>query len=819
HSFHSRWGRIFIFLSILFCSVAKGQLVADFSLNSRQGCASFIVPGFTNLSSGNQLTYLWDFGNGVTSTDANPRAVIYATDGSFTVKLTVTDAGGKKDSAVKKNFITVYKNPTVDFVVSNKAGCVPLGVQFTDMSTAGTSVNSKWEWDFGDGQTSLDKSPSHVFKVAGSFTITLKVTNSQGCLDVNTKTSLINVNERPKASFTSTSASSCNPPVVVSYTNTSTTAGVKSIKWDFGDGSVSFEQNPSHNFSKAGTYPVILAITSDNGCTDSISKPTVIGSVPSSITAPDNICEGASTKFINASTPAIASNFWDFGDGTNSIDTTPSKTFAKAGLYLVKLVNNFGGCKDSVTKKISVLPKPVADFSFIAPPPGCTLPVNVSFSSQATGATSYSWNFGDSTTSTSSQPTHSYAAYGTFSVQLKVTAANGCSDTITKKNVVSIVRVRINKLDNLPFAGCSPYQSTFSANITSPNPITSYTWNFGDGQTSPLANPVHNYTSLGSYDVSLKIATANGCTDSLQMKGAIVLSDKPKANFSASPLNACASDSVTFTNLSSGTITSTRWEFGDNTTSVVASPIHHYIDTGYFTVKLLVSNSSCNDSLTMNNYIYVKPPIASFSVLFDCAAPLTRKFRNKSVLAQTFEWSFGDGSAISAEENPEHTYKAGGIYFVRLRVTNGGCFNVYTDTIEVINEIPDFTISSNMVCRNTTMVFSAKNVNNSNIATYSWNFGDSSTIVTGPNPSVNHNYLIAGTYSPALTITDRLGCVQRVQKPANVTVYGPIANFTNPEGTCLNRAVIFPDSSRPTGNHPITYWILNYGDGKNDSST
>lgn len=813
-------GRILIFLCILFCSVAKGQPVADFTLNNRQGCAPFIVPGFTNLSTGNQLTYLWDFGNGITSTEANPRAIVYATDGSYTVKLTVTDAGGRKDSAIKNNFITVYKRPSVNFITNNKTGCVPYNVQFTDLSTPGSGTNSKWEWDFGDGQTSQDKSPSHAFTVGGNFTITLKVTNSFGCEDVNTKTSFINVNERPKANFTSASTSGgCSPPIVVNYTNTSTTTGIKSIKWDFGDGLNSTESNPSHSFTRPGTYAVTLIITGENGCIDSITKPTVIGAVNSQITVQDNICQGALTKFTNASTPAVAGNLWDFGDGTTSIETNPVKSYSTPGSYVVKLVNHFGGCKDSITKKITVLPKPVADFSFTAPPPGCTLPVNVSFTPKTTGADLYSWSFGDSTTSNSAQPTHSYTTYGTFSVQLKVTAANGCSDTITKPNVVSIIRVHINKINGLPFAGCAPYQSIFSADVTSPNPVSSYLWNFGDGQTSTASNPVHNYTSLGSYDVFLKIATSNGCTDSLQMKGAVVLSAKPKASFSASSLNTCASDSVQFTNLSTGTVTTTKWDFGDNSFSIAANPTHHYVDTGFFTVKLVVSNSSCSDSSVLTNYIHVKPPIAKFSVVSDCATPLLRRFQNKSILAQTFEWSFGDGSALSAEENPQHVYKTAGIYFVRLKVSNGSCFDVYTDTIEVINEIGDVTLSSNKLCRNSTMVFTATNVNDKNIVNYSWDFGDSSNIVNGTNPVVNHNYLIPGNYNPALTITDRLGCVQRIQKQGGVTVYGPIANFTNPEGTCLNKSITFIDNSRPTANHPITNWIINYGDGKVDSST
>jgi gliding motility-associated-like protein len=807
---------LLLFLLILFCSAAKGQLVVDFTLDTRQGCAPFVVHNFTNLSKGSQLTYLWNFGNGITSTQANP-GVIYFTDGNYSVKLVVKDGTGRKDSVVKTNFITVNRSPGVNFAASNTNGCVPLTVQFTDLSTAGSGVITKWEWDFGDGKTSSLRSPSHAFNVTGNFTITLKVTNSVGCIEVKTQTSYIKVNEIPKANFTSGSATSCNPPVMVNFTNTSTGPGIKSFKWNFGDGFVSFDQNPSHNYTTAGNYPVTLIITNENGCVDSIKKPTVIGAVASRINVPDVICQGAPTTFLNASIPAVAASFWDFGDRTTSPEISPIKSFETPGSYTVKLINNFGGCKDSVSKRITIIPKPVANFSYNAPPPDCILPVNVSFAAQGPAA-SYLWEFGDGTGSNAGSPIHTYTSYGVFSAKLKVTAINGCSDSIVKPNVVSIIKVKINGFSGLPYAGCVPYQPAFSANITTPVPISSYSWNFGDGQTSTEANPVHIYSKAGSYDVYLRISTANGCTDSFKLQGAIAISDKPKADFSAAPLSACASESVQFKNLSAGNITSTKWEFGDGSISEARDPLYHYTDTGRFTIKLIIGNLACYDSVTLKDYVYVKPPIANFSVLFNCDTPLTRRFQNKSLVAKTFEWTFGDGSAISTDENPQHTYSASGIYHVRLHVTNEDCFDDFTDTLKVIGEIPDFTVSKNLLCRNNPIVFNAKIANFQNVATYSWDFGDNSNIVTTTSPVIDHNYVIAGTYSPALSITDLLGCTQRVQKPANITIYGPIAKLSNSEGACVNSNVTFIDSSISTANHPISSWMLNYGDGTFDTA-
>ncbi|MCW3110938.1 MAG: hypothetical protein JWQ09_5444 [Segetibacter sp.] len=803
---------------MLSCAVAKGQVVADFTTDTRQGCAPFVVYSFTNLSTGTgYLTYLWDFGNGTTSTQQNP-GTSYFSPGNYTVKVVVEDESGKKDSISKSNFITVYNSPVVNFTASNTSGCVPFTVPFTNQSTAGSGSIAKWEWDFGDGTTSLQQSPSHTYNINGDFTITLKVTNSFGCVEVQIKTAFIHVNQLPTANFTSGSAATCNPPVLVNFLNTSTGGPIVSTRWNFGDGVTSSEANPSHTYTAAGTYQVTLIVTNQNGCVDTITKPTVIGSVTPGFTGPDVVCQDAPAYFVNTSSPAIASAYWDFGDNTSSTDINPVKRFANTGSFVVKLVNNFGACKDSITRNITVQPKPVADFSYVAPPASCKLPVDVSFTANATGASSYFWDFGDGATSTLINPSHTYTTYGSFSATLTVTGLNGCTDRIIKPNIISIVPAKIRNFIDLPFTGCVPHQQTFSANITSPEPVTSYLWNFGDGNTSADSTPVYNYTTEGTFDVSLKITTTNGCTDTFRLSSAIAVANKPAANFSATPRVSCAYQSVQFTDLSTGNITGHLWKFGDGGFSEAKDPLYHYADTGFFTVRLIVSNLSCYDTLTIKDYIFIKPPIARFSVRYNCETPLIRDFRNRSVLAQTNEWTFGDGSPASTEISPVHTYASPGVYIVHLHITNNACYDDFTDTIQVIDEHPDFTLNEPVLCRNNTSVFTATNINTQNIATYSWNFGDSTPLFTGTAPVVNHNYVRLGVFSPVLTITDILGCIKTVEHPASITIYGPNAGFTNPEGACLNSLVTFTDQTQPTANHPITSWILNYGDGKADTT-
>jgi gliding motility-associated-like protein len=809
-------GRLILFLCSLFlCFVANAQLSADFTANPIEGCAPVVVQ-FTDQSAGNPVAWLWDLGNGNTSASRNP-STIYFNPGTYTVKLVVTNASGI-DSVIKTDFIVVSDKPTVNFSANNAAGCFPFLVTFTDQSMPVSGAITDWEWDFGDGNVSTDQSPTHIYTAPGNFTVTLKVTNSAGCVNVTTKTGYIRVNESPQAGFNSTSSASCNPPVTVNFTNTSVSSSSATYSWNFGDGATSAASNPSHNYGTAGTFNVRLTVTNATGCRDTITRAVVIGRVAADFDTPDTICQGTPVTFVNTSNPATVSSAWSFGDGTISTAINPIKAYATAGRFTVKLVNNFGACKDSITKTITVLPQPSADFTYTAPPPGCSVPVTVSFTSSSAGAASYLWNFGDGTTSTLANPTHVYNVRGTFSVSLIVKSAAGCTDTIVKQGVVSIVSPNVVSLNTVPISGCIPFTNNFTATVTSPEPIKSYFWNFGDGSTSTQANPLHTYRATGTYTVSLTITTNGGCVDSLSVLQAVKVGAKPQAGFTATPRNICASQEVQFTNTTVGTTNEWFWIFSDSAFSSLQNPTYSYKDTGYFTVSLIATNNGCSDTVTFDNYIYVKPPVSLFQTRHRCDSPYLKRFINKSVAAQTLQWDFGDGTT-STVANPTHIFSKTGRFFVKLTVTSPPCVDEFTDTVYVIDERPDIAFKSNIICRRGIGELTATNINPAYIRRYEWNFGDGTPVVVTTVPQVIHRYNTSGVFSTTLTIVDRLNCKRVVTKPQSVTVYGPKAGFTNPAGSCINAPVTFTNQSQPYPGFPIVRWVINYGDGKADTTT
>ena len=816
-----KWLYLLQLLILIFSShVASAQLTANFSATPVSGCPPLIVT-FQNLSTGNPTSWKWDLGNGTQSVVANPVGT-YFDPGTYTVKLLVRNASNAADSIVKTQFITVFALPSPAFKASDTTGCFPLRVQFTESSTAGSGTISNYQWDFGDGNLSNQANPIHTYTNSGNFTVILRVTNSNGCSKLLSKPSYIKTSDGVKAAFNYTSGQGCTLPTPVTFTNNSTGTGAISYLWNFGDGNTSTLTNPVHNYTTAGVYTIRLIVRSAAGCADTLTKVNAItiGSVQANFTRPDTVCVGANANFTNTSMPATVGASWTFGDGTFSNTTSPVKVFTVAGLYNVKLVNDFGSCLDSITKSIRVLAKPQAGFT-ANNVQGCTTPHTVSFTSTSVGATSYLWNFGNGSSSTAANPSHTFNQAASYTITLIVRNAAGCSDTLRMTDFIRITPPKINSISNLNVLGCLPYTITPIANIQSNQTVSGYFWDFGDGSTSTAANPSHTYTVQGIYNVKLKIVAGSGCTDSITINTAVTVGTKPVANFAGTPRDVCAYIPVYFTDLSTGgPITQWFWDFGDGGTSTLQNPIHNYGDTGKFDVILVVFNFGCADTIMIQDYIYVRPPIANFDTTFLCSQPLTRNFVDKSIAPQSWAWDFGDGNT-SALQSPTHTYAAPGLYKVKLTVTNGTCFNIKEKDILVIKETGMISISDSVGCRNTQIDFAVSNVNIANIRSYAWYFNGIAYngIITAAQ-TVSNNYSVAGNYNAAVILTNQLNCKDTLSVDVTIKIYGPKVFFrpVSP-GTCLGSLVTFIDSTLIDNIHPIVNWTWDYGDSTIQSYT
>lgn len=817
-----KYAIIFIACYFLTAQSLSGQTpVANFTSTPLGGCSPLIVQ-FQDLSTGTPTGWTWDFGNGNTSAKQNPTAS-YLNPGRYTVTLTVKNANGA-NTLVRSQFITVYEAPTINFTASRLSGCFPLNVQFTDNSTGGSgNTTAGWFWDFGDGFTSTAQNPQHTYNSAGSYSITLKVTNDKGCSRFVTIPNYITVTPGVSAEFGNTLPVSCQPPASIIFTNTSTGPGNLSYLWDFGDGVTSTDINPQHNYTSIGLFNVTLTVKNDNGCTDTIRKNNLIpvGQFNPSFKKPDTVCVNSPATFTNTSVPVPSSQMWDFGDGTTSTDVNPVKTYTTPGAYTIKLSTTYTSCSDEVTGTIVVADKATPAFTATAVA-ACNPPFNVNFQNQSTNAVSYLWKFGDGATSTDQNPAHTYGDYGNYTVTLITTNAFGCIDSVKKTAFVKIVKPKIT-ISSLPTQGCIPLTINPSATFTTADPITSYLWDFGDGTAqSNLSNPSHSYVTQGTYTVKIYITTTSGCKDSLIIPGAVRVGNKPSVLFSFSPgPEACASDTIKFTH-TSPPADAWNWSFGDGATSTLKDPAHLYRDTGSFTIKLVVANNGCLDSAT-KTINRIKAPVSDFDFIHSCINRLHFEFQNKSIAGPTgttttWQWNFGDNT-ISNAQDIVHDFPGLGVYKVKLIATtvygtNDQCIDSVTQDIKVIDENPDFTVNPNPGCKGSPITFTATNINPSNIVKYTWNFGDGTPTVSTSSPLTTHAYANSRSYTVQLITTDIYGCYDTISIDNAIRINGAKANFSavNPTG-CKGLNVTFNDLSTIDGLNAITNWQWNFGDG------
>ncbi len=821
--------RLYIFiLCDLFCFFIapfpawSQQVQAEFSSNPPNGCGQLSVQ-FKDESTGNPSKWDWDFGNGGHSVLQNP-VISYTGPGIYTVTLTASNGVSQ---STYSSVIKVYANPIVGFSLNPLSGCYPLTVQFTDSSAAGTGNIASRNWDFGDGSPfSTNQNPSHVYDSAGSFHIKLSVVNTAGC--TSSTSSTVVTNQGVTVDFSADKTFSCTAPLTVQFTATTSSNQNIAYQWNFGDGSGGTGKTTSHAYTQSGAYTVTLtAAVNNGGCQNQVIKKEYINVENStSDFVVSGGCVNTPLAFQNTSSPIPQSATWTFSDGTTVTGINAMHQFKAAGTYQVTLVNDFGGCMQSVTKSITAYPSPTPDFQ-AATQLYCGEPAPVNFQNLSQSAVSWKWRFGDGDSSVEQQPVHTYQSDGYFDVILIATSSNGCTGSILKPKYIHVDAPDI-QLAASPRFGCVPLSTAFSLPAASAGDITGYDWDFGDGTAHAIsAAPAHTYNNAGTYTVSLQVTTGAGCKLSFSRDNYIHTGVKPVLDFAASAAETCLNNPVQFINKSQPPGNLWVWTFpnDDNNIDTVENPLHQFHTLGPQEITLTVSNNGCITSLTKSNFIMVQPPKASFlAKLMSCSNPYQFQFTDKSLSAQSWQWNFGDNSA-SSQESPSHIYQARGVYRVVLTVNNGSCSSSDTGYIQVIDEHPQLTVSPATICHGdsvtlTVGAFESKYFENSLIwydgagdSAYSNNIND------GPNQYA-FRYHSNGRFTPSLKVSFINGCYDSLPG-APVTVQGPLASFTLSQRIiCQGSQVTFNSNSQADpSSAAIQQWIWNYGDGKADTAT
>ena len=370
-----------------------------------------------------------------------------------------------------------------------------------------------------------------------------------------------------------------------------------SWKWDFGDGSTSTRQNPSHQYSTSGFRTVSLVASNGAGSKRSIKTIAIMpAATPASFAfSPTTPGPGQTVQFADTTSGGPTSWQWDFGDGSTSNAKNPSHVFLGASSYTVKLVSSGSFGSKQASKTITVASASVLSISFTYAPALPTAGQTVQFTGTAAGSpSSWRWDFGDGTSSTSQNPAHAFSAEGSYSVTLSVANASETKSTSRLVTVSSTTTLGAS----FTYSPTSPVEGRavlFTDNsLGSP---TSWLWDFGDGTTSTSRNPNHTYASTGSYDVILKV-TSGSSSDSLKQSLNVLPDSILAADFTYGPASPVLGRPVSFSDASTGGPTSWEWDFGDSATSTLQNPSHTYAAGGAHSITLTVKSGSNSSSIS-----------------------------------------------------------------------------------------------------------------------------------------------------------------------------------------------------------------------------
>jgi PKD repeat protein len=825
--------------SVSWSMLIHPNVEAEFSFPEALGCNPFEVT-FENLSLGG-LNYTWDFGDGtvITTLDPGPQTHIFVNNDfnniqDYEVILLVENAAGC--TSERRRTVSVYPDIQVGFNASVIDGCHPLTVDFTNQSNGALT----YVWDFGDGSTSSLQDPSRTFTNTGTvdsiYTVTLVGTASNNyCRD--TFTVDITVHPYVQANFTIPDPLGCNPFDVV-FENASTNASL--YRWDFGDGTdtVTNTMDPFvHRFSNTDfanqvDYEITLVAENFAGCTSEIRRTiTVEPDIDAQFSAnPINGCHPLAVDFTNLSNGAVYF-LWDFGDGTTSQLTHPSRIFTNTGTadstYRVWLYatafNNV--CQDSFFLDITVHPYINADFTF-EESINCT-PTYVQFNNASVGGQTFYWDFGDGsdTITTSLNPfTHRFTNIDFTSQQdyeITLVAENFAGCTSETRRTITIEPDIAAQFNASQVMGCHPLEVDFT-NLS--DGAAYYLWEFGDGTSSELANPSQTFNNLGSADTTYRVwlyawASNNFCRDSFYLD--IVVHPYINADFAFLEGIHCSPSTVQFNNASIGG-TAFHWDFGDGSDTLTTDmdPVVHifnnssYTDNQMFQVHLTAENAGgCISEITRIVGVYPAIEAAfSMSVVEGCH-PLEVDFTNLTNGGYTFLWNFGDGSTSEADA-PSHVFTnfTDGPITRQVSLSTVSRFDCPSNTIAeiIIHPKPKARFETDRIID--CPPFDLPLVNTSlNADQYTWIFGDGDTLRTNAMDPFSHIYNNTtgdiATYEMTLRAASSFGCMDSTRQ--KIYVYpGTVADFS------FNNAGCSPLSAGFTNESIRGYsYLWDFGDG------
>jgi large repetitive protein len=738
------------------------------------------------------LTYSWNFGDTTNPVTGQNVTHTFADNGNYNVLLTVTD----KDGGVTTQTTAVKVDNVAPVIVSitkpaqiNEGQAVEFKATATD---AGANDTLTYSWNFGDSTNAvIGQNATHTYIDNGNYNVVLTITDKDGV--IATETTTVKVDNVLPSIVKINKPAQINEGQAAEFSAKATDAGLidtLTYSWSFGDGTAAVTgQTVNHTFTDDGIYNAVLTVTDkDGGATQQAIEIKVNNVAPTiaSIIKPAQINEGQAVEFKATATDAGVNDTlnysWNFGDNTNAvIGQNATHTFADNGNYNVALtVTDKDGAVTTQTTAVkvdNVLPSIVS----ITKPNKIDENQTVEFSAKAqaggtTDVLTYSWNFGDGSEAViGEEVSHTFADNGIYQAVLTVIDKDG---GVTKEAIdikvdnVAPVIISITKPNQINEGQQIEFKAIAKAGGA--NDTLTYVWNFGDN-SSPVngQNATHTFADNGNYNVVLIVTDKEGVTTTQttavkvdNVSPLIVKINKPSkidegqsVQFSAIATDAGSIDTLTYS-----------WNFGDGTAPLTGQQVSHtFIDNGIYNAILTVTDKDGGvtqqaikikvDNVAPVVVSVIKPAQISEGQAVEFKATVTDAGVNDTL---TYTWNFGDNTNPISGQTVSHTFIDNGNYNVALTVTDkDGATTTKTEAVKVDNVLPSIVSINKPAKINEGQQIEFKAIAkaggvNDNL-TYVWNFGDSSSPVSGQNAT--HIFADNGNYNIVLTVTDKDGAI------------------------------------------------------------
>ncbi len=828
----------------------------DFAADTNKGCAPANFTFSTRQATeGHSFgTYNWVFTGGTPSTsNLSSPSVNYATAGTYSVGLTLTNTDGCSHSVFKGNYFQL--GDTVNFSVINSKNNAcrneNIDLVISDPTLPGTFI-----WDLGNGTPQQGSTPTHqIVKFNDTGYQYYKVSRSfNGCVSERTYTKSVFITP-PQANFTILNSVECDPNARVYLFNTTKIdpSATHSYTWNFYAGNnllgTSNDSIPVFFTNGNGYYSLELIVQSSKGCTDVLRLDNSIlrsNGVSSFNAIPEATCVGGQVNFISNS-PSFSSgepnvHFWTVydKDGTTVLTTKntgiiPSLkySFNDTGEYSVTLVVYNSKCGDTVRKvKIVKVVRPTTSVYVSNTRPCVKTPINFSASSlplvPVLPGYNYTWilqNPSDTSVHFTTQGQNVTLVPDTPGIYNLYTITNwgaGCADTVLQTNYVQVSGPTFT-IASSNYNDCVPMLANLSSNVvfnhnykTPANTAITYNWSVtpsgGVTITAPnAANTPVTFNSKGTYTIRLIAQNGSGCRDTV-FDGENVQAGL-NANFSISSPSVCVGNALKVVNHTLYEPDGYLWL--SNPAGAIFSPSNtattpqiQFPDSGLFSISLVASKrNTCFDTLTTT--VKVVKTIAGFTSTdtLNYCAPLTVNFNSQAVNADTLIWDFGDGK-IQVTPNvstlPYIYFKNSGLpgFDVKqIAINELGCRDsiIRPGYIRIDGPVPDYSLDINKGCEPLAVTITDRSLSHSE---YYFDYGDGSIFDTTGNPGT-HIYVANGltelsSYQPRLFLLDTLGCFSENIYPLAVEVYQKpqIKFMADTLQGCVPLTVHFTDSSR-----------------------